>query len=218
VIGAGNFGRSVLLPCLKKIDGVELHTLVTGRGISADHTGEMFGFSHSDTQDKAVFESADINAVLIASPHSSHAALATRALEAGKNVLVEKPLALDREQLNNVIRARLKSDSFLSVGFNRRFAPMAVQARDRLAQLESTKYVLLRVNAGQLPENSWQNAIEEGNGRILGEVCHFVDLAHFLVGSDIKTVQAAAASVSQGVCDDLTVTLNFADGSLATIA
>ena len=218
VIGAGNFARTVLLPRLKKIDNVELHTLVTQRGISADHSEETFGFAHADTDDAAIFDNPDINAVLITTPHSSHAALTARALETGKNVLVEKPLALDREQLNQVIRARLKSDAFLSVGFNRRFAPLAVQARDRLDQAGGTKYVLLRVNAGQLPEESWQNAAEEGNGRILGEVCHFVDLARFLVGDDIKTVQAAAASVSQGACDDLTVSLNFADGSLATIA
>ena len=218
VIGAGNFARTVLLPRLKKIDGVELHTLVTQRGISADHSEDTFGFAHSDTDDAAIFDNPDINAVLITTPHSSHAALTARALAAGKNVLVEKPLALDREQLNTVIRARLGSDAFLAVGFNRRFAPLSVQARDRLAQAGGTKYVLLRVNAGQLPEDSWQNAAEEGNGRILGEVCHFVDLARFLVGDEIETVQAAAASVSQGACDDLTVSLNFADGSLATIA
>ena len=134
--------------------------------------------------------------MLITTPHSSHAALTARALEAGKNVLVEKPLALDREQLNTVIRARLKSNAFLQVGFNRRFAPLSVKARGRLESAGGTKYVLLRVNAGQLPEESWQNVAEEGNGRILGEVCHFVDLARFLVGDEIKTVQAAAASVT----------------------
>jgi predicted dehydrogenase/threonine dehydrogenase-like Zn-dependent dehydrogenase len=218
VIGAGNFARTVLLPRLKKINGVELHTLVTQRGISADHSADSFGFSHSDTDDAAIFDNPEINAVLITTPHSTHAALTAKALAAGKNVLVEKPLALDREELNTVIRARLKSDAFLQVGFNRRFAPLAVQARDRLAAAGGTKYVLLRVNAGQLPEDSWQNAAEEGNGRILGEVCHFIDLARFLVGEDIKTVQASAAQVSQGACDDLTVSLNFADGSLATIA
>lgn len=218
VIGAGNFARTVLLPRLKKIDAVELHTLVTQRGISADHSADSFGFAHSDTDDAAIFDNPDINAVLITTPHSTHASLTARALAAGKNVMVEKPLALDREELNTVIRARLQSDAFLQVGFNRRFAPLAVQARDRLKAAGGSKYVLLRVNAGQLPDDSWQNAPEEGNGRILGEVCHFIDLARFLVGDDIKTVQAAAASVSQGACDDLTVLLNFADGSLATIA
>ena len=218
VIGAGNFARTVLLPRLKKIDIVELHTLVTQRGISAGHSQETFGFAHADSDDAAIFDNPDINAVLITTPHSTHAALTAKALKAGKSVLVEKPLALDREQLNEVIRARMTSDAFLQVGFNRRFAPLSVKARDRLAAAGGTKYVLLRVNAGRLPEESWQNAPEEGHGRILGEVCHFVDLARFLVDADIKSVQANAATVTQGACDDLTVSLNFADGSLATVA
>ena len=218
VIGAGNFARTVLLPRLRKMDNVELHTLVTQRGISANYAKEKFGFRHADTSEAAVFNNSDINAVLIATPHSNHASLTAGALNAGKNVLVEKPLALDRTQLNTVIRARQESDAFFSVGFNRRFAPLAKQTRDRLAQAGGTKYVLLRVNAGRLPEDSWQNTPEEGKGRILGEVCHFVDLARYLIGDKIQKVQAAATSVSQGVCEDLTVSLNFAEGSLATVA
>jgi threonine dehydrogenase-like Zn-dependent dehydrogenase len=148
VIGAGNFARTVLLPRLKKIDRVDLHTLVTQRGISAEHSQETFGFAHADTDVDAIFDNSDINAVLITTPHSTHAAMTARALEAGKSVLVEKPLALDRSELNDVIRARLASDAFLQVGFNRRFAPLSVQARDRLAAAGGTKYILLRVNAG----------------------------------------------------------------------
>ncbi len=218
VIGAGTFARTVLLPRLKKMDKVVLRTLVTQRGISADHSLAAFGFAGAGTDEAAVFDDPEINAVLITTPHSTHADLAARALAAGKNVLVEKPLALDREQLNRVIRARLGTDAFLQVGFNRRFAPLAVQARDRLAAAGGTRFVLLRVNAGALPAESSLNAPEEGGGRILGELCHFVDLARFLVGSDIASVQAAAAAVKQGTCDDLTVSLRFADGSLATIA
>ena len=218
VVGAGTFARTVLLPRLAKTDGVTLKTLVTKRGISADHSQETFGFAHAATDEAAVFDDPEINAVLVATPHSTHADLTARALAAGKNVLVEKPLALDRDQLNRVIRARLTSDAFFQVGFNRRFAPLAVKARDRLAQAGGTRFVLLRVNAGALPAESWLNAPEEGGGRILGELCHFVDLARFLVGTDIASVQASAAAVKQGTCDDLTVSLNFADGSLATIA
>lgn len=218
VIGAGNFARTVLLPRLKKIGDVELHTLVTQRGMSAGHSQDSFGFKQAATDEAAIFDNPEINAVLITTPHSSHAALTARALEAGKNVLVEKPLALSRDELNAVIRARLKSDGFFQVGFNRRFAPLSVKARDRLAAAGGTRFLLLRVNAGQLPDDSWQDTPEEGNGRILGEVCHFVDLARFLIGAEIRSVNASAAAVSRGACDDLTVSLNFADGSLATIA
>jgi predicted dehydrogenase/threonine dehydrogenase-like Zn-dependent dehydrogenase len=216
-IGAGTFARTVLLPHLKKASGVELHTLVTQRGISADHSQETFGFAHADTDEAAVLDNPDINAVLISTPHSNHAALTARALAAGKNVLVEKPLALDRAGLNEVIKARQRSDAFFQVGFNRRFAPLAAAARDKLAAAGGTRYLLLRVNAGALPDDSWQNAAEEGGGRVLGELCHFVDLAHYLADSEIRSVQAASAQ-ADGACEDLSVTLRFADGSLATIA
>ena len=117
-----------------------------------------------------------------------------------------------------MIEARNGSEAFFQIGFNRRFAAMAVAARDRLAATNAPKVVLLRVNAGQLPAQSWQKAPEEGHGRILGEVCHFVDLARFLIGAPIATIHAAAARATRDVCDDLTTTLTFSDGSLATIA
>lgn len=218
MIGAGSFARTMLLPRLKGMKDCTLHTVVTQRGISADHTQDTFGFETAATDEAAIFENDAINAVLIATPHSSHASLTAKALAAGKNVLVEKPLAIDRVQLNEVITARNGSDAFFMVGFNRRFSPMAKKARDKLAALGGPKIILLRCNAGQLPDESWQNAPEEGNGRILGEVCHFVDLARYLVGEPIETVQAAAARATRGVCDDLTATLSFRDGSLGTIA
>jgi predicted dehydrogenase/threonine dehydrogenase-like Zn-dependent dehydrogenase len=218
VIGAGNFARTVLLPQLKKMADCRLHTLATQRGMTAQHGQETFGFEIAAADEAAILENDEINAVLIATTHASHAALTVAALTAGKNVLVEKPLALDRDQLNSVIEARNRSDAFFQVGFNRRFAAMAIAARDRLASTAAPKVVLLRVNAGQLPPESWQNAPEEGHGRILGEVCHFVDLARFLIGAPIATVHAAAATTTRGVCDDLTATLTFSDGSLATIA
>jgi len=220
VIGAGNFARGVLLPELRKIPECRLHTLATQRGMTAQYGQETFGFEAAAADEAAVLENDEINAVLIATTHASHAALTAAALAAGKNVLVEKPLALDRDQLNGVIEARNRSDAFFQVGFNRRFAAMAIAARDRMASSAKAapKVVLLRVNAGQLPAGNWQNAPEEGHGRILGEVCHFVDLARFLIGAPIATVHAAAATATRAVCDDLTATLTFNDGSLATIA
>ena len=217
VIGAGAFARSVLLPQLKSNKDCRLHTIATLRGASAQHSGENFSFEVAATDQAAVLENADINAVLIATTHASHAALTAAALAAGKSVLVEKPLALDRDQLNQVIKARNGSTGFLQVGFNRRFAPMSVRARDHLAGFKGPKNVLIRVNAGALAADSWQNAPEEGHGRILGEMCHFVDLARYLIGAPIASVQAAAVRAG-GACDDVTATLSFSDGSLATIA
>ncbi len=217
VIGAGSFARAVLLPALAKRKDVSLRTIVTQRGLTAEHARTQFGFAACATEIDAVLGDPAINAVLIATRHASHADLTARALAAGKSVLVEKPLAIDRAGVGSVLAARAGSSGFFMVGFNRRFAPMVVRARSHLARRHGAKFLVLRVNAGALPAESWINAAEEGGGRILGELCHFVDLARFLVGADIISVQAAAGAVKAGVCDDLAATLHFADGSLATI-
>jgi predicted dehydrogenase/threonine dehydrogenase-like Zn-dependent dehydrogenase len=217
VIGAGGFARSVLLPQLKNMNEVTLHTVATQRGASAERTGDTFGFLHTTTDTNAILENPDINAVLIATRHDSHADFCIRALAAGKFVLVEKPLALSRDEINRVIDARNQSTKFFQVGFNRRYAPLSQMVRGRLERQQGTKFILLRINAGHIPAESWVHAADEGGGRILGEVCHFVDLARYLVASPILSVQADAAKVSGGGCDDLNVALRFADGSLATI-
>ncbi|NQV46651.1 MAG: Gfo/Idh/MocA family oxidoreductase [Rhodospirillaceae bacterium] len=218
VIGAGGFAKSVLLPELQKMNRVKLHTVVTQRGASSEHTGETFGFQNASADIEAVIGNPEINAVLIATRHDSHAELTAAALKAGKSVLVEKPLALTREQLNQVIEARNESSGFFQVDFNRRFAAISEMVRGRLARQAGTKFLLLRVNAGHIPPESWIHAADEGGGRILGEACHFVDLARYLTGSPIVSVQADAAAVVTGACDDLTITLHFADGSLAVVA
>ncbi|MBR9972784.1 bi-domain-containing oxidoreductase [Magnetospirillum sulfuroxidans] len=217
VIGAGAFARTVLLPELKRLPGITFQTICTTRGQTADHAAQAFGFGRATTEIDDVLKDPAINAVLVATRHSNHAELTARCLAAGKSVIVEKPLALDHAQVNQVIAARETSSGFFTVGFNRRFAPMIVEAVSLLARHQGAKMLVLRVNAGALPAESWVNAAEEGGGRILGEVCHFVDLARALAASPIISVQADAAQVSHGGCDDLTVTLTFRDGSLATI-
>ncbi len=215
-IGAGGFARTVLFPRLKKMPAVRLHTLVDQNGAMADHAGNSFGFAAASSHVAAVLDNPEINAVLIATRHDSHGELTARALAAGKSVLVEKPLGLTGAQINAVIEARNASPGFFQVGFNRRFAPMARTLRERLAGHPGPKTVLLRINAGKVPAESWIHG-EEGGGRVLGELCHFVDLARFFVGAAITSVQADAAAVTAATCDDLTVTLRFADGSLATV-
>ncbi len=217
MIGAGNFARSVLLPEIKKLKGVTLHTVATRRGATAEQAAKSFGFAHASADEAEVIDNPDIDAVLIATRHDSHADLTARALRAGKAVLVEKPLGLSRDEINRVIEARNSSDAFFQVGFNRRFAPMALKARECLAGISGTKSVLIRVNAGSIDRDSWINDATEGGGRVLGEVCHFVDLARYLVGSPISTVHAAAAANPSGPAEDLSVTMGFSDGSLATI-
>ena len=217
-IGAGNFARGVLLPELGKMPQVHLRTVVARRGAFAEQARGEFGFDIAATDTEAVLDDPEINAVLIATRHDSHAELTARALSAGKAVLVEKPLGLTRAQIDQVLEARKGSGAFFQVGFNRRFAPFSVHMRSRLSAAAGPKFILIRVNAGRLPADSWIEDPGEGGGRIVGEVCHFVDLARFLVDTDIVSVQADAARATDGPCDDLTATLRFNDGSLATIA
>lgn len=216
VIGAGNFARTVLLPELRRRGDVTLRAVVTRRGPSAQQTREAFGFQEASTDIETVLGDPTINAVLVATRHDTHADLAARALAAGKAVLVEKPLALSRDELNRVAEARAGSAGFFQIGFNRRFAPLMEQARQRLARTGGPRVVLLRVNAGAIPSESWIHA-DEGGGRILGEACHFVDLARFLVGAPIVSVRAQAARTVAGASDDVSITLDFADGSLGTV-
>ena len=217
VVGAGGFARTMLLPKLKGMAGVSLETIVTTRGMSAAHSQEAFGFAHATTDLDDVLQDPNIDALLIATPHASHARLTVQALAAGKHAFVEKPLALSREELAQVAAARAESDAFFTVGFNRRFAPMVRDAKSAIASTPEAKVLLFRVNAGALPDDAAINDAEEGGGRILGESCHFIDLARYLVGQPIVGVDAQAAQVGHGVCDDLAISLRFQDGSLATI-
>jgi predicted dehydrogenase len=191
--------------------------VIARRGASAEHAREKFGFDVASTDANDVLSDPEINAVVIATPHSSHAELTARALEAGKCVYVEKPLALDRAGLNRVVRARNGSAGFFQVGFNRRAAPLAIDMRNKIVNTNSPKSLLIRVNAGPLVADSWLAAPEEGGGRILGELCHFVDLARFLIGAPIVSVQAGAVRSAGALCEDVSATLSFADGSLAAI-
>jgi predicted dehydrogenase/threonine dehydrogenase-like Zn-dependent dehydrogenase len=217
VIGAGNFARSVLLPALKK-SGAELRTLATHRPAQAEQYAREFGFKNGVTEAEAIFADPAIDAVVIATRHNSHAELTARALAAGKSVLVEKPLGLSREEIGSVAAARQKSTGFFQVGFNRRFAPQARALRDHLAKTSGPTFLVLRINAGALESTSWIVDPSEGGGRILGEMCHFIDLARFLVGAAIVSVQADATRGEAKTCQDATVSLRFADGSLATVA
>ncbi|MSO91997.1 MAG: theronine dehydrogenase [Rhodospirillales bacterium] len=217
VIGAGAFARSALLPELKRMSRVTLDTLVTQRGTSAEHGREMFGFARASSDEKDVLENPRINAVLVATRHDSHADLAARALAAGKPVLVEKPLALTLQDINRVVEARNASAAFFQVGFNRRYAPLARALKERLLAIPGAKSLLLRVNAGALPADHWTRQPDSGGGRILGEVCHFVDLARFLVGDAIQSVHAESAAAETGSVEDVSIAIRFRDRSLATI-
>jgi predicted dehydrogenase len=217
VIGAGVFARAVLLPALKDVPGATLRAVATSRGATAAQVRDVFGFARAATDIEDILGDSQINAVVIATPHASHAELVVRALSAGKHVFVEKPLALTRGDIERVRDARHASPGILMVGFNRRFAPLSAAAKSDIDKRPGPRMLTLRINAGPLPREGWMAAADDGGSRILGEVCHFVDLARFLAGAPIETVHAAGAR-GRGSLDDVAVTLGFANGSVASIA
>jgi len=212
-VGAGNFAKSVLLPELQKTGGVHLTGVATATGLSGTHVAEKFGFGYATTEYRELLEDPETATVFIATRHDMHAPLACEALRAGKNVFVEKPLAIDRQQLNEVMAAAEETAGLLTVGFNRRFSPLVREAADHLAGRSAPLMMIYRVNAGSVPADSWLQG-EEGGGRIIGEVCHFVDTLQFLAGTDPVGVQAVNA---KGHTDALSVQISFEDGSVGTI-
>lgn len=212
-IGFGNYAKSVLLPALEKAGETRLTKVVTATGISAHSAAERSGFAEASTDPKALFDDPATDCVFIVTRHDSHAELTVAALEAGKHVFVEKPLAMSDAELARVAEAADTASGILTVGFNRRFAPMVVAARAALASSGGPLVMQYRINAGHIPGDSWVHG-SEGGGRIVGEVCHFVDTLSALCGSDPVSVEGVSPT---GIGDSLAAILRFADGSVGTI-
>src|SRR5690606_28258086 len=174
VIGAGAFARSVLLPALAASENIELVGIATSSGASARAAGDRFGFAYATTDIRQVLDDDAIDAVVIATRHDSHASLTAAALRAGKAVFVEKPLAIDEAGLQEVIEAHTATGLPFAVGFNRRFSSLARKLAD--AFVPGTPLVIqYRINAGAIPSDHWIQDRGVGGGRVIGEVCHFVD-------------------------------------------
>lgn len=223
VIGAGQFASRVLVPALKK-GGADLRTIVSQGGVSALLAGRRNGVAKASTDAESVFGDPEIDAVVVATRHDSHAALAERALLAGKSAFVEKPLALDDASLDAVASAWSKAREggaapILMVGFNRRFSPLAMRMKSLLDQLSEPKTFIVTINAGAIPSDHWTQDPEAGGGRIIGEACHFIDLLRYLAGTSITRVRSTRLGRPVGgVADDkATIILEFADGSHGTI-
>jgi len=220
VIGAGGYVSAMLLPHFKS-EGVEFRSIATATGISAHDVGKRFGFAYAVSSADEVLDDANINLVVIGTRHDTHAELARAALERNKHVFVEKPLALDDQQLESVLEVAAGSSAKLMVGFNRRFSPLAQRAKEFFSERETPLSILYRVNAGRIPKEHWTQNADEGGGRIVGEVCHFVDLMQYLTGALPVSVFAESISAKSGKivdADSVFITLRFADGSNGSIA
>ncbi len=219
VLGAGLFANSVLLPTIKKIDGIQLVGVASSSGLHAQHAGKKFGFKYATSSADEIINDPTINTIAILTRHDSHADLVVRALKAGKHVFVEKPLAINSGQLSAISKQlNAKNQSFLTVGFNRRFAPLAQSLKSAVSSLKSPLLAHYRVNAGYLPPEHWNHDPNIGGGRIIGEACHFIDFIAFLVGAPPVSVTAHALPDDGKFREDnVSMTFTFPDGSIGVV-
>jgi predicted dehydrogenase/threonine dehydrogenase-like Zn-dependent dehydrogenase len=216
-IGAGAFSTGTLLPAFRDAGFERFVAVATASGVSARRAAERHGFEKAVSSAGTVIDDADVSVIVIATPHEVHAELARQALVAGRDVWCEKPLALTGDDLDEVEKAWRASGRQLTLGFNRRWAPATQAARQVLAEVKTPKLIVYRVAAGRVPDGHWYLDRRQG-GRLLGEVCHFVDLAQALAGAEIEeTAGVLSGHPAQGN-DGIAVALRFADGSVASIA
>ncbi|MEP7135032.1 MAG: bi-domain-containing oxidoreductase [Chloroflexota bacterium] len=219
VLGAGLFANAVLLPSIKKAGDIQLIGIASSGGLHAQHSGKKFGFQYATSSDDEIINDPNINTVAILTRHDLHSELVIKALKAGKHVFVEKPLAINSTQLLAISKQlKANSQSLLTVGFNRRFAPLAQQLHASLSMLHEPKHIHYRINAGPIPLNHWTQDPNIGGGRIIGEACHFVDFITFLVGEAPISVNAIALPDGGKYREDnVSMTFTFPDGSIGVV-
>ncbi len=223
-IGAGNYASRMLIPAFLSAKA-KMDTLVTSGGISGVHHGKKAGFRQTSTDLDVIFKNPRINVVTIVTPHQTHARFIVQALQAGKNVFVEKPLALTFDEIEEIDRvykeARQKDPSLrLMIGFNRRFSPHIVKMKELIDQVKEPKAFIMTINSGFIPADHWTQDPEVGGGRIIGEACHFIDLMRFLAGHPIVDFQVMSMGAHPALEvreDKATISLRFEDGSFGTI-
>jgi predicted dehydrogenase len=221
LLGPGGFATSTLLPAIKRVGGSTLVGVCAANGSHSHHTAKKFGFIYSSTDDDRLIADSEINTIVIATRHHLHAAQVRAALKSGKHVFCEKPLCLNETELLDIVRAHegAHGKPLLMVGFNRRFAPLAVRLKNFLRGIHEPLAMHYRVNAGFVPLDHWLNDPAQGGGRVIGEVCHFVDFLSYLSGSAPVEVQVQSlANPGKYSNDNVIASLSFANGSQGTIS
>lgn len=221
-IGAGNFTKMTMLPSLKG-SGVLFKYIASSSGVSGTTLARKFGFTHSTTDYNQILNDREVDVVFITTRHNSHAKLVIEALKSGKNVFVEKPLAINNNQLNDIIETYKKSltnnkPTTLSVGFNRRFSPHSQAIKKALGDNPGSLNIVATMNAGFIPYQVWVHDMQVGGGRIIGEACHYMDLCVYLTGSEIISVCMSSMGVDVADnTDNASILLKFKNGSNAVI-
>jgi predicted dehydrogenase/threonine dehydrogenase-like Zn-dependent dehydrogenase len=215
IVGAGNFTKMTMLPALKD-SGAAYKYVASNGGVSGTALAQKYGIANSTTDYREILKDAEVDLVLITTRHNLHAAMVIESLNARKNVFVEKPLALNEQELNEIISAQQKSGKTLTVGFNRRFSPHAEQIKKVVGTAPMN--VIATMNAGFIPANVWVHDMKVGGGRIIGEACHFIDLITYLTGSKVKSVCMNAMGINpEENTDNATILLKYENGSTGVI-
>jgi predicted dehydrogenase/threonine dehydrogenase-like Zn-dependent dehydrogenase len=215
IIGAGNFTKMTMLPALKE-SGAGYKYIASAGGVTGTALAKKYGFSHSTTDYKQILKDPDIDLVLITTRHDKHATMVEESLYAGKNVFVEKPLALNKEQLEKIISVFNQSNKTLTVGFNRRFSPHSVKVKSLIGNAPMN--VIATMNAGNIPSNVWVHDMLTGGGRIIGEACHFIDLITYFTGSKVRAVCMNALGINPSDnTDNASILLKYENGSTGVI-
>ena len=217
LIGAGAFTKSTLLPALKKTDAI-FKGISSFNGLNGTLLAKKYNFNYSTTDYNELLKDDDIDTIIITTRHNTHAKMVVESLNANKNIFVEKPLALNQGELDQIITAYKKAKNpSLIVGFNRRFSPH-IQSIKKSINSKTPINIVATMNAGFIPKEHWVHDMEIGGGRIIGEACHYMDLCNYLTGSKIKSVcMNSMGKISSQDTDNASILLKFENGSNATI-
>jgi predicted dehydrogenase len=220
VLGAGNFANAIMLPVLKKTPSVELVSIASASGLHAEYASKKFGFKYTGGSENEILSDPQVNTMCILTRHNLHAEQVVRALQAGKHVFCEKPLAISPAQLEQIVQQISMNDAspLLMVGYNRRFAPLVRRLYDFIRLRSEPLVATYRINAGGIPLTHWVQDPLLGGGRIIGEACHFIDLLTFLIGAPPIKVSAQSLPDDQRYREDnVLMTFSFPDGSIGTV-
>ena len=217
IIGAGNFTSAMILPCLKKTKA-KLKYISSSGGLTGTVLAKKYNIANTTTDNSSILNDNDVDLVMVTTRHNSHASLVIQALDHGKHVFVEKPLALNLTELDQIIEAIEKSKKTVTVGFNRRFAPLAVKMKKLLGNSGTPMNIVATMNAGFIPSSVWVHDMKIGGGRIIGEACHFIDLISFLTESQVVSVcMNAMGKHLMDNSDNATILLKYENGTNAVI-
>lgn len=215
IIGSGNFTKMTMMPALKD-SGANYKYIASNGGVTGTAVAQKYNIANSTTDYKQVLNDAEVDLVLITTRHDLHAPMVKETLAAGKNVFVEKPLALNLTELNEIIEIQQKTEKNITVGFNRRFSPHTIKIKQLVGNAPMN--VIATMNAGFIPPNVWVHDMKVGGGRIIGEACHYIDLITYLTGSKVKSVCMNSMGINpEENTDNASILLKYENGSTGVI-